>query len=100
MKTLSALQIVKAVVCADSIGKTGDGNIVIRQGYYYRYGYTEDDLVARVRAALIKRDDIEFQILKSGDHWAAFRGGASLASSSHWYVIVKVNLKESPEVKA
>ena len=28
-------------------------------------------------------------IVRSGEVWAPFRGGASVARSSHWYVIVK-----------
>lgn len=90
MKKPSVLQIVKAAIRADSVGKNKDGNIVIRLGYFYRHGITEKNLEDRVRTSLSGRNDIEFKILGSGDHWAAFRGGASVANSSHWWVIVRV----------
>lgn len=99
MKKLSALQIVKAAIRADSIGKNKDGNIVIRQGYFYRIGKTVDNLEARIRAGLSRRNDIEFKVLGSGDHWAPFRGGASLVNQSHWWVVVRVIHKTDQEVK-
>lgn len=99
MKKLSVLQIVRAAICADSTGKNKDGNIVVRQGYFYRHGKTADALEAQVRAGLSKRNDIEFKILGSGDHWAPFRGGASLVNQSHWWVVVRVIHKTDQEAK-
>ena len=70
---------------ADSVSRRRDGSIVIRRGYFYRHGQDAEDF----RIAVCKRlNDAGFQysVKDYGDHWAAFKGGASLAKSSHWWV--------------
>ncbi len=70
---------------ADSVSKRKDGTIVIRRGFYYRYGKDAEDFSLRVGAAL-RKAGIEFSVKDYGEKWTAFRGGASLASQSHWWV--------------
>jgi len=94
------MKILKNTVSADSFGKNKDGNFVLRRGFFYRNNLTAQYFVDSVRKALAKRNDIEFEIVESGEVWKAFRGGASLANSSHWWVIVRVTLKADQEVKA
>ena len=70
---------------ADSVSRRRDGTIVVRRGYFYRHGQDAEDFQLAVGSALIKAG-IQYSIKDYGDHWARFRGGASLAKSSHWWV--------------
>ena len=70
---------------ADSVSKRRDGSIVIRRGFYYRHGQDAEGFSLAVGAALIKAG-IQFNVKDYGEKYAAFRGGASLASQSHWWV--------------
>jgi hypothetical protein len=72
---------------ADSVGKTKAGSIVIRRTFFYRNGMSSEKFTAAVKS-LLEQCGYEFQILRDGEHYAPFRGGASVAQSSHWYVEV------------
>lgn len=74
------LQDIKDKLSMDSISKKGDV-ITVRRGFYYRMGKTAQMYVNHV---LEKYPDVH--IIDSGEHWAPFRGGASVANSSHFYV--------------
>lgn len=58
-----------------------NGVFTIRRGFYYTNGFTADAYAAKVKAAFPT-----VRILDSGEVWKPFRGGASVAASSHWYV--------------
>ena len=62
------------------------GVFKVRMGYFYTHGYTAERLVAEVLAAFPNAT-----ILDSGNVWRAFRGGASVANQSHWYVRFTIN---------
>ena len=72
---------------ADSIG-TGKEGVVIRRGFFYSFGGTAAKFEATVMSAL-KAAGLQPELVRSGEVWAPFRGGASVARSTHWYVIVK-----------
>ena len=57
------------------------GTWTVREGYFYRHGRTEDGVEAEVLEIFP-----EAKIVGKGDHWAAFRGGASMKASSHFWV--------------
>ena len=69
----------------DTIGKNKAGAIVVRKGFFYRNGMSSEKFTARV-SELLKAAGIEFTVMRDGEHYAAFRGGASVATQSHWYV--------------
>lgn len=57
------------------------GEITIRRGFFYRHGGSAETIVARV----VKR--YPRAIIKDyGEVWKPFRGGASVANQSHWFV--------------
>lgn len=68
----------------DTISKRNDV-FTIRRGFFYRMGKTSADLVNMVKEAFPNAD-----ILDSGEQWKTFRGGSSVANSSHWWVKFKV----------
>lgn len=72
----------------DSITLRRNGEIVFRKGYFYRNGMTEGKFMDSVDF-MLKNAGIDHTIVDYGDHWAAFNGGASLANSSHFYVVIK-----------
>ena len=67
-------------ICADALSKR-QGIYTARDEYFYRHGKTEQDLVNKIKAVFPNAN-----IIEAGDHWAPFRGGASVARSSHWFV--------------
>jgi hypothetical protein len=57
------------------------GVFTVRDGFFYRHGRNSGDLVQKVRDAFPTA-----KILDQGEVWKAFRGGASVANQSHWFV--------------
>ena len=78
------LENIKSQLGVDTISKKGD-IITVRSEFFYRHGRSEQDIINR-----IKRFIPNATIINSGEHWASFRGGASVAQSSHWYVKFKL----------
>ena len=72
-------------IVADSVSKRKDGTIVIRRGFFYRHGKDAEDFFLTVCKHLNKTD-IKYSVKDWGEHWAAFKGGASISKQSHWYV--------------
>ena len=70
---------------ADSIGKNKEGAIVVRRGFFYRNGMSTDKFTAFVDHKL-REAGLSFKIVRDGEHYAPFRGSATVAQSSHWYV--------------
>lgn len=58
-----------------------NGIATVRRGFFYTGGRTAGDLVASVKAVYP-----DAQIVDSGEVWKPFRGGASTAQQSHWFV--------------
>lgn len=71
----------------DSVGNGKEG-VVVRRGFFYRHGMDAQKFEGVVLATL-NAAGLQPTIVRSGEVWAPFRGGASVARSSHWYVIVK-----------
>lgn len=73
---------------ADSVGWSEKNRCYIaREGYFYTFGRTAEKM-----AASIKRAVPAAEILDSYDHFTAFRGGSSLANSSHFGVRFTLNM--------
>lgn len=73
---------------ADSVTRNADG-IVIRRGYFYRFGGSAKKFAEKVsrkmEAAGLKADIIRYY-----DHLAPFRGGEGVARNSHFAVVVRL----------
>ena len=78
------LENIKSQLGVDTISKKGD-IITVRAGFFYRHGRSEQNIIDR-----IKNFFPNATIIDSGEHWTPFRGGASVAQSSHWYVKFKI----------
>jgi hypothetical protein len=79
------LKSVRKVINADSIGKNKAGNIVFRRGYFYRNGMDSEKFANFIMTKL-NEFSIDAKIVNHGDVWKQFRGGASVANSSHFFV--------------
>jgi hypothetical protein len=75
------LQQMREALMVDQVARQKDGTYLARKGYFYHHGQTSEKLAERVAAALPG-----VTVLDHGDHFAAFRGGAPLAKSSHFWV--------------
>ena len=81
---------ITARILEEEVG--GFDGVVVRQkrkevkfgrGYFYHHGQTADQFAARTAEELEKVFPNTFKLKDCGDHFAAFRGGASLWASSH-----------------
>ena len=81
----------------DTVGKNKVGNLVVRREFFYTHGYTAEKFVQAVSAALNKAD-ILYRVVDSGETWKAFRGGASTANQSHWWVEIQLQKIVKPEL--
>ena len=90
MATLTANKLKSKIFC-DKVSKLrdGSGEFIFRLGYFYTSGQTSDDFVAAIKKQLTDAG-LKFTITDSGDHWAAFKGGAPIAKQSHWWVTAAV----------
>lgn len=57
------------------------GVFTARREFYYQHGKTTEHLIKEIKAALP-----DVVIVDSGEVWKPFRGGATTANSSHWFV--------------
>lgn len=87
MAKISLIKELRELVFADSIGKNKDGNIVLRKGFFYTHGKTAEGFASTVTEAL-EACSMPGSVIDSGEVYKAFRGGASVANQSHWYVVV------------
>jgi hypothetical protein len=77
-------------VYPDAVSKNKDGHIVVRDTFFYKAGRTSEGHTHKVKKAL-DAAGIKHSIVDDGEHWAPFRGGASVAKSSHFYTHVKLH---------
>lgn len=74
------LEDVRFELGASTISKRGNV-ITIRKSFFYKHGFTTEMLEAKVLAKFPGAT-----IVDSGEIWKAFRGGATIAQQSHWFV--------------
>lgn len=58
-----------------------DGVFTLRRGFFYRHGNDANQIAAKLQEALPNAT-----VVDKGEVWKPFRGGASVAQGSHWYV--------------
>jgi hypothetical protein len=73
---------------ADSISRKRNGNIIIRKTFYYRHGTTADSFLGNIEAKL-QNAGIDYTVVDYGEVWKPFKGGSTIANSSHWFVEIK-----------
>ncbi len=71
---------VREKIFADSYSQK-DGVFTVRKGFYYRFGKTAEDFKGHVLEAFPTA-----KIEDYGEVNKSFRGGASVANQSHWFV--------------
>jgi hypothetical protein len=76
------------VIGADSVGVNKAGDVVVRREFFYTHGNTADSFTKAIVAQL-KNLGIEAAVVESGEVWKAFRGSASVANKSHWFVVLR-----------
>ena len=86
MKQPSLQSVIKNNVHADSVSTRG-GVVTLRKGFFYTHGKTEQDFADRV-VRIMESIGQSVKVVDLGSQWTAFRGGASVGQSSHWWVKV------------
>jgi len=82
-----ALDNIRDAIGADTFGKS-KGNFLVRKQYYY-HNMTQDEFKSKVLKVFPNA-----KIIATGDHFAQFSGGASVAKSSHIWVRFNVTKQE------
>lgn len=62
-----------------------EGVFTVRRSYFYTNGLTAEKCEAIVKSRIPAA-----QIIESGNKWTTFRGGASVAQGSHFWVKFKI----------
>jgi hypothetical protein len=70
---------------ADMVGRKRNGNYIARRSFFYTHGFTADQFMERVGAAL-KKAGLAPHFENRYERWVAFRGGHTVAQGSHWGV--------------
>ena len=70
----------------DMISKNRAGNMILRRGFFYRFGYDENKFSDAISKALTDAK-IEHTIIDKGEYYTSFRGGAKLQNQSHWSLV-------------
>lgn len=81
---VSKASLLSSGIHIDTLSKNKDGNYIARRAFYYTRGKTSKMLADQFS----KLSYIE--VIDHGEVWKPFRGSASIANSSHWYVIFKL----------
>lgn len=84
---MTLIKQIRDKIHADQISRRRDGTVILRKGFFYKAGGTADLFADRIRAALTGHN-IAGKVVNYGEIWRPFRGGATLANQSHWYVEV------------
>ena len=73
---------------ADTVGYSSKTDeIIIRKSFFYTHGGSAESLADKINELLIATSlDGTCKITDKGEVWKDFRGGASVAQQSHWYV--------------
>ncbi len=71
---------IKENIMADEVTYS-KGVFTARTGFFYQSGRSVQNLIERVKEVVPNAT-----ILESGEQYRQFRGGASLRTSSHWFV--------------
>jgi hypothetical protein len=66
---------------ADTVGRTKQGTLVARRGFFYRHGHSAGAMAKRIEQALPG-----VAIIGTEEIWKPFKGGASVAAQSHFRV--------------
>ncbi len=61
---------------------------MVRRGFFYTNGGSAGTFRDYVVAEL-ERAGIAHEVVSHGEQWTAFRGGASVAHQSHWWVTLR-----------
>jgi|GEM_PF-5561629 len=70
----------KLFTIADTVSKR-EGVFTARRGFFYTGGKSSEDFRRALTNAIP-----EARVIDCGEHWAPFKGGASVAKQSHWWV--------------
>ncbi len=84
MAQLTASKMAEMLSTVGQLSKS-KGLFVARRGFFYTHGYTAEKFAASVKAELAKQG-VEINVVETGEVWKPFKGSASVAQSSHWFV--------------
>lgn len=84
MAKITSTWLMENITGVESASKR-NGEFTVRKGYFYRAGGSSERFEQSVSAQL-DRLGIKHTIIDNGDQWAPFKGGASVANQSHYWV--------------
>lgn len=59
-----------------------------RKTYYYTNGGSPEKFAESIKQRVLElsKNRLTIEVVETGNHWAPFKGGASIRNSSHWWV--------------
>ena len=86
----SLTKVFKEGVFADQVTRrAADDTYLFRRTFFYRSGGTPEKFAAAMIAE-IQELGYDARVVEAGEHWAAFKGGSSVAASSHWFARMEI----------
>ena len=82
----------------NTVSRKGD-NLLVRKGYFYTNGYDEEKLANKI-LALLSTAGIKASVVNKGSVWKPFKGGASVAAQSHWWVELRIDAPAAQDAAA
>lgn len=79
---------------ADTLSRNKAGNYVARKSFFYTHGQTAEGFADKIKAVYPNAE-----IVDKGSQWKAFKGGASVAQGSHFWVEFKMGPKPAAAAK-
>lgn len=89
-KKLGHVALVSQHVYADKIGRTKDGAVVLRKGFFYSGGGTGEEYARGVSQKLTDAG-VKHTVVDHGMERKPFRGGAPIERQSHFWAKVKIH---------
>jgi len=77
-------------ISTDQLSRKKDGTFVAYRTYFYTGGVTSSAYAGKIMQQLASAG-FTAELIGHGDHFAAFKGGASVKQSSHWWVNFRIN---------
>jgi hypothetical protein len=84
-----ARQLIADNLHPDTVGISKGGRLLCRWGFFYTHGRTSAKYVEAVQK-LLAEHGIGGTVVDHGSVWKDFRGGASVANQSHFYVEIEI----------
>ena len=73
----------------ETLGRAKDGTVIVRRSFFYTSGGSAEKFASIVTGRL-QQANVAAKVIDQGEVWKPFRGGATVANSSHWWAKIEL----------